>query len=48
MLINRQNDDSIGDLFDIPHIRFGRYENVPLQDQIMFEGWILGIVGERQ
>jgi len=48
MLINRQNDDSIGDLFDIPHIPFGRYENVPLQDQIMFEGWILGIVGERQ
>jgi hypothetical protein len=30
-------------MFQVPPISFGRYEGVPLEDQIRFEGWILGI-----
>jgi hypothetical protein len=43
MLIAKQGDGSLRDLFRVPEIPVGRVNGVSFDEQVQFEGWILGL-----
>lgn len=43
MLVERNEQDTLGELFEIEEQRFGRISGIDFKTQIGFEGWILGM-----
>jgi hypothetical protein len=43
MLISKRADGTLGDLFRIQELPFGRYSGISFVEQVQFEGWILGL-----
>lgn len=45
MLVSKRAADTLHHDFVIPTVPFGRYDAVSLEDQVQFEGWIIGLNG---
>ena len=48
MLVTKRAAGILQDGFVIPQVPFGRYEAVSFEDQVQFEGWIIGLNGGAQ
>ena len=45
MLVSKRAAGKLHHYFVIPEVPFGRYEAVSFEDQVQFEGWIIGLNG---
>jgi len=43
MLVAKRANGTLKSVFRIPEVRFGRFETVAFEEQVQFEGWIIGL-----
>lgn len=48
MLVSKRAAGTLHHEFVIPEVPFGRHEEVSFDEQVQFEGWIIGLKGRNE